>query len=181
MQRATFLTLISSLVVPMTTMYAKELTLEQQYRGTTEKQKELIRKLYNAGKPYGLSKTLVVIAWRESSFGIELENKQGEGSGGPLGLSYLHTVMREFKVLLKEDVTGLMLWRVQEMIKHDLDFSIKHAVIHLQRGIKKFGKDWMKVWAFYNGGYKYWDSQDAKRYAEDFRKKIKVINKVGIL
>ena len=39
----------------------------------------------------------------------------------------------------------------------------------------------MKVWAFYNGGYRYWDTEDAKAYAEDFNLKIRVIKREGIL
>ena len=48
-------------------------------------------------------------------------------------------------------------------------------------GVDKFGMVWPNVWAFYNGGYKYWESEDAQTYADDFVKKIRVFNKLGIL
>ena len=184
MRRSTVLTVLASLAVPNISAFARDLTLTEQYINTTTKQKELIRKLYAKGKPYELSKTLIVITWKESSFGEKLSNNRGEWSGGPLGLSYYHTAIRHFKT---KHPTPSQISYVEKRLKDidDLDFSIKHAVIHLQEGIDKFDTStpqaWMKIWAFYNGGYKHWDSEDAKNYADDFLRKIRVINKVGVL
>lgn len=178
MQRSTFLTLCASLAVPNITTYAKTLTLTEQYINTTETQKELIRYLYEKGKTFGFSKTLVVIAWKESSFGIQLTNDRGEWSGGPLGLSYWHTAIRHFNT---EQPSPSQIYYVEQRLKEDIDFAIKHAVIHLRRGIDKFGNNWMKIWAFYNGGNKHWDSPMAKAYAKDFNKKVRIVRRVGIL
>lgn len=178
MQRATFLTICASLAVPNITVYAKTLTLTEQYKRTTKEQRELIRKLYEKGKKYNLENTLVVIAWKESSFGIQLTNDRGEWSGGVLGLSYWHTAIRHFNT--QRPIPEQILY-IEKRLKKDLDFSIKHAVIHLQRGIGKFGNDWMKVWAYYNGGNKYWASDEAKKYAKDFNKKVRIIKRIGVL
>ena len=200
MVRSILLMLLINLVVP-SNISAQKPSLIDEYLDASDKQKQFIQIVYDKGKEFGLEKTLVVAAWKESSFGIRLEDTTGEWSGGPFGASYYHTAIRHFNLLITEGYdenatlrlippTPTQLAYVENRLKTDLDFAIKHAVIHFREGIDKFGnenmdlmttEDWLKVWAFNNGGYEYWDTSEAKAYAEDFLKKMKVFNKVGIL
>jgi len=188
MDRTTFLGLMASIAVPSATLIARKITLTEEYLGTSSTQRRHISNVYKKGKVFGLGKTLVVTSWKESSFGIQLDSTSGESSGGPFGLSYYHTAVRHFE-LLKDN--GIRVWiinptlsqlaYVENRLKTDLDFSVKHIVTHINRGIKEFGNDWIKVWAFINGGYENYDSYSSKKYAEDFLNKIRIIRAVGIL
>lgn len=125
----------------------------------------LIAKLVEAGKPYGLSKTLIAIAKVESNFGQVKVNLQDPSCG--VMMIHLKHFLKRYNI---EDTPFKRNLACMQLIKND-ELAIAEAVAILEfwktKHCGKWGckaEEWLKVWASYNAGYR-WDSKAGRAYA----------------
>lgn len=137
--------------------------------------KAIVTKLWEAGKPYDLSKTLVAIGSIESNFGSVKINL----SDPSCGITHIH--LRYFMIKYGIEDTPLNRNRVcQRLIDND-DLAIAESVFVLvkakDRFCTKYGctkEQWLKVWGFYNAGNNY-NSPRGQAYAKKVKKRIREI------
>lgn len=136
---------------------------------STEYKKELIKKLWIAGEPYNLSKTLVAIAKQESNLGQVKVNLQDPSCG---------VTMIHIKYFLKrhniKDTSFNRNLACQRLISND-DLAISEAINILEyaktRLCGKWGctkEQWLKVWGYYNAGNNY-NSKAGRAYANKIK------------
>ena len=201
MRRSDFIILIGALLSPIKVLPIKKKTLLQDWNSLTLEQEAIRDFAYNYGRRFGFEKTLTAIAWQESSFGLpsKLQNPV-EPSGGVFGGNYTTVARRHFnlgseRVYIPQDnarytikyqvPTKAQKYYVQKRLKTDTEFAAEHAVLQIEEGVKNspmaslLGVDWWFVWAYYNGGTNCLKEPYAHRYAEDIKKKVNIITKVG--
>jgi hypothetical protein len=126
------------------TAYAKKYGLND----LSEEKMDKILEIYDATAHTGHQLTLTAIAWKESrasSWPVNLNDP----SCGPFHNKIVNVMQRE-KIEDSKFNRNLVCAR----LIHELDFSIKHAILEIEFWEKRHKGVWRKVVASYNGGHK---------------------------
>ncbi len=126
------------------------------------KQREIAQFAYDQGKPHGFPKTMRAIAWQESSFGVNLENK-AEGSCGIFGNRVDIVCIR-----LNQDGRASSEEAVREWLMDDAYFSARMCIVELKYWDSK-RDNWDDVIRSYNAG---WNLRNGNRYLKEIREKM---------
>ena len=144
-----------------------ETSERKQYR------QDLISKLIEAGKPCGLSRTLLAIAKVESNFGQVKINLQDPSCG--VTMIHVRYFLKRYNI---KDEPFRRNMACQQLTEND-DLAIAEAVAILEfwktKHCGKWGcksNEWAKVWASYNAGNN-WDSKAGRAYALKIKNAIK--------
>lgn len=125
-----------------------------------------VQKAYEAGLPHDLGYSLAAIVWQESSAGLFLINSS-EGSYGPFQINLKTALARvdgkEWSKI-KRDILATNLL--------NFEYSVWFAIEELKYWQSVHGENsWRKVWASYNGGWRY-HKPAPQGYAQDIVTKI---------
>ena len=134
---------------------------------------ELIKRLYIAGRPYDLGKTLIAIAKAESNLGQVKINLQDPSCG--ITMIHLKFFLKKYKI---KDTPFKRNYACQKLVDND-DLAIAEALAILNyakdRFCSKWGctkEQWLKVWGYYNAGNNY-NGKQGRAYA------LKIKNIIG--
>ncbi len=163
------------------------MTLREQWESLTDAQLELARRLWDRGKvcqsvtlavskitDRSLARTLVALSWMESSLGVQLWNPedggQWSGSAGILGVGVKWATIREHGPDFTQKQWDEIKWRLMG----DREYCLQQALVQIERGRRKFGDAWWRVWAYYNGSDN-WRKPGAQAYARQVYRRWLVI------
>ena len=119
-------------------------------------QQETIFWAYETGKLYDYGYTLAAIAWKES-LGGAVDINLFDRPWGSCGI--FHNNLKTVVEFIKQDrkkfiINKFNLNRLCSKLQHDPEYSLIEAIKVLNDAKKKYGKNWIKIWAHYNGGWK---------------------------
>lgn len=130
------------------------------------KQMRTVERAYQAGLPHNLGYSLAAIVWQESSAGLFLINSS-EGSYGPFQINLKTALAR---VDGKNWSKPKKDWLATNLLR--FDFSVYFAIEELKYWQSVHGNNnWRKVWASYNGGWRY-HKPAPQSYAQSIATKI---------
>ncbi|MEN8717383.1 MAG: transglycosylase SLT domain-containing protein [Sulfurovum sp.] len=133
----------------------------------------LLKTIKSKGQKYGFSYSLMAIAIKESSLGKYIINVNSKDFG--LYQAHIKSVIARHKV---KDTSWNRNRFAMKLIS-DFDFATKNAIDELQYWHGKHNGDWRKVWASYNGGWRY-NSKRARKYSNDIAKIIRLLKQINV-
>ncbi len=128
----------------------------------SKSQLEVAQFVYDKGKPHGFPRTMQAIAWQESSFGVNLENKS-EGSCGIFG-NKADIVSNRVSTLWATVTTE----EAKHLLINDRDFAADMCIAELKFWWER-RETWDDVIRSYNAG---WNLRNGGRYLREIRDKM---------
>ncbi len=128
----------------------------------SKSQLEIAQFAYDKGRQHGFPQTMRAIAWQESSFGVNLENKS-EGSCGIFGNKadiVCTRLLQDGRIASKE--------AVREWLMDDAYFAANQCIAELNFWQDR-RKNWNDVIRSYNAG---WHLENGDRYLKEIRSKM---------
>lgn len=131
------------------------------------RQKNTLKTSYILGKKHGLGFSLAAIAWKESLAGEYIINVNDPSFG-------VHHILIS-TASKRANVKGIARNKLAVAIMKDIRLSASFAVQELlfwKKYIKGQDRNWINIWAAYNGGHGY-KKRIPNKYGRDIEKKIK--------
>lgn len=137
------------------------------FRGMTIKQIDNIKYAYQLGLPHNYGLTLASIVMKESSGGLYNINIYDPS------FSMFHISIKSAS--RRENVTSSFeINKLAQKLMDDVEFAAGHAIKELNYWKEYHNNDWMRMWASYNAGHKYWNGAE---YASEILSHVRKLRK----
>ena len=133
----------------------------------------LLKTIKSKGEKHGFSYSLMAIAIKESSLGKYIINVDSKDFG--LFQANIKSVIARHK--LKD--TSWNRNKLAMQLISDFDFAAQNAIDELAFWHDKHNGNWKRIWASYNGGWKY-NSKRARKYSNDIYRIIRQLKKINL-
>ncbi len=133
----------------------------------------LLKTIKLKGQEHGFSYSLMAIAIKESSLGKYIINVNSKDFG--LYQAHIKSVISRQK--LKD--TSWNRNKLAMKLISDFDFATQNAIEELKFWQEQHKGNWRRVWASYNGGWKY-NSKRARKYSNDIARIIRELKKINV-
>ena len=140
-------------------------SLEYRIHHLTPEQQVIVDKIIYLAEPHDLKWTMLAMAWWESDFGANLDHKTDDH--GVMGINLVSFKSRYKTALIKYPLSDDV---IRKMLRMDLHLNFSCALAEIVFWQSVYGKDWMKVWGSYNGG---WACNE--NYASGIVKRIRIL------
>ena len=154
-----------------------------QFKHLTNKQQNVLHKIWYRAKPYNLNYTMCAIAFRESSLGVKMMNLS-DGKIGSFGVFHnlVSSVYDRYiidKPKNKNKEISIKLGLAKRLID-DFDFSFSQSLAELKfweniSKTKGYWSPWRYMVIHYNGGTNGLKKQSALNYYKEITKIIKAL------
>jgi len=139
--------------------------LKDDLNHLSSQQREVLKAAYDYGEPFDLGYTLAAIAWKESSFGIDLISETDD-----YGVFQIN--LYTYKNRFSDEITDLNAtdMQLQIILINDFATNASAAIAELTFWRSAHSGDYTKMLESYNGGWR-----GNPQYADKVKDRVKVL------